>query len=50
MEAVEAVERLSTDSGVGTGGGGDIDGRLNASATTFRRPGVWRISVENSDM
>ena len=47
---VEAVERLSTDSGVGTGGGGDNERRLNASATTFRRPGVWRISVENSDM
>jgi hypothetical protein len=35
--------------GIGARTGGDVGGLLSASATTFRRPGVWRISVENSE-
>ena len=34
----------------GSGGGRGGGGRLRASATTLRRLGVWRMSVENSDM
>ena len=46
-EAAGAVVRFPTGTGARTGG--DVDGRLSASATTFRSPGVCPISVKNSD-
>ncbi len=34
----------------GGGGGGEVDGRLSASATTFFEPGTCLRSVVNSEM
>ncbi len=47
--SVEAASATRFSTGTGDRIGGVVDGRLRVSATTFLSPGVWRMSVENSD-